>query len=68
MVAKIVDDIKKQLKDEDYEDATGEVIEPPIDTPETEDIVLDMDTILDKINKSGMNSLSKEEKDFLYNL
>ena len=29
---------------------------------------LDMDTILDKINKSGMDSLTQEEKDFLYNL
>ena len=29
---------------------------------------LDMDTILDKINKSGMESLTQEEKDFLYNL
>ena len=28
MIAKIVDDIKKQLKDEDYEDATGETNEP----------------------------------------
>jgi hypothetical protein len=27
-----------------------------------------MDTILDKINKSGMDSLTKAEKDFLYNL
>tara|TARA_R110000823_G_scaffold94972_1_gene207476 strand:- start:8261 stop:9625 length:1365 start_codon:yes stop_codon:yes gene_type:complete len=85
MIEKIVDDIKKQLKDEDYEDATGEVIEPQIDIPGFEgtmdaldDITirptdkptqdLDMDTILDKINKSGMGSLTKAEKDFLYNL
>jgi len=27
-----------------------------------------MDTILDKINKSGMDSLTPKEKDFLYNL
>ena len=68
MVSKIVDDIKKQLKDEDYEDATGEVIEPQIDIPDSEEVFLDMDTILDKINKSGMESLTPEEKDFLYNL
>jgi len=80
MISKIVDDIKKQLKDEDYQDATGEV-------PTTSDIPgfegtmdaldgitirptqeLDMDTILDKINKMGMESLTKDEKDFLYNL
>ena len=43
---------------------------PPIDdTPPTTDVEeLDMDTILDKINKSGMDSLTKAEKDFLYNL
>jgi hypothetical protein len=29
---------------------------------------LDLDTILDKINKSGMQSLSKEEQDYLNNL
>ena len=68
MVAKIVDDIKQQLKDEDYEDATGEVREPPIDLPDSEEVFLDMDTILDKINKTGMESLTQEEKDFLYNL
>ena len=68
MVAKIVEDIKKQLKDEDYEDATGEIAEPSPDLPPTDDMSLDMDTILDKINKSGMDSLSQEEKDFLYNL
>ena len=80
MVARIVDDIKKQLKDEDYEDASGEVSTPQ-DIPGFEgtmdalnDITirptqdLDMDTILDKINKIGMESLTKDEKDFLYNL
>lgn len=30
-----------------------------------DNIVLDLNTILDKINKSGMSSLKKEEKDFL---
>ena len=80
MVSKIVSDIKKQLKDEDYQDASGEVSKTT-DIPGFEgtmdaldDITirptqeLDMDTILDKINKSGMNSLTPEEKDFLYNL
>ena len=72
--------LKKQLKDEDYEDASGEVptttdipgFEGTMDALDditirpTQD--LDMDTILDKINKSGMESLTPEEKDFLYNL
>lgn len=30
-----------------------------------EPVVLDLNSILDKINKSGINSLKKEEKDFL---
>ena len=66
-VKKMVDDIVKQLKQEDYEDVSGEISEPeptPADTSQE----LDMDTILDKINKSGMESLTKAEKDFLYNL
>ncbi len=66
-VKKMIDDIVKQLKQEDYEDATGEietVAEPKTDTT-TE---FDMDTILDKINKTGMDSLTQAEKDFLYNL
>ena len=66
-VKKMVDDIVKQLKQEDYEDVSGEISEPeptPVDTSQE----LDMDTILDKINKSGMESLTKAEKDFLYNL
>ena len=66
-VKKMIDDIVKQLKQEDYEDATGEietVVEPKTDTT-TE---FDMDTILDKINKTGMDSLTQAEKDFLYNL
>ena len=29
---------------------------------------LDVDVILDKINKTGMDSLTQAEKDFLYNL
>lgn len=31
----------------------------------SEKVVLDVDTILDKINESGVESLSKQEKDFL---
>ena len=68
-VKKMIDDIVKQLKQEDYEDASGEVTPPTEDTPTSPDVEeLDMDTILDKINKSGMDSLTKAEKDFLYNL
>ena len=65
----MIDDIVKQLKQEDYEDASGETVtdtpEPQVDTTKSE---LDVDTILDKINKSGMDSLTQAEKDFLYNL
>ena len=68
-VKKMVDEIVKQLKQEDYEDASGEVSTPPVvDTPTEEEPQLDIDTILDKINKTGMDSLTKAEKDFLYNL
>ena len=84
IVEKIVNDIIQQLKDEDWEDASGETKSEP-DIPGFEgtkdaldDITirptnepsqdLDMDTILDKINKSGMESLTKAEKDFLYSL
>ena len=33
----------------------------------TEDVILDIDVILDKITRLGITSLSKEEKDFLDN-
>jgi hypothetical protein len=71
-VKKMIKDIVNQLKQEDYEDVSGETPEP-IDIPTTtvqptQDQDLDMDTILDKINKSGMDSLTPKEKDFLYNL
>ena len=64
-VKKMIDEIVNQLKQEDYEDASGE-IPPQIDnTPQLPDVEeLDMDTILDKINKSGMDSLTKAEKTF----
>jgi hypothetical protein len=69
-VKKMIDDIVKQLKQEDYEDVSGEVTpsEPQqIDQPESRE-ELDVDVILDKINKTGMDSLTQAEKDFLYNL
>jgi len=72
-VKNMIDDIVKQLKQEDYEDVSGETSEPiDVDlgtqpTPEQSE-ELDMDTILDKINRSGMDSLTQEEKDFLYSL
>ena len=42
----------------------------PKDVPKTVETpkVYDMDTLLDKIGKSGMDSLTKDEKDFLYNM
>jgi len=68
-VKKMIDDIVNQLKQEDYEDASGEVITPITDIPEPESTPeLDVDTILDKINKTGMESLTTAEKDFLHNL
>ena len=86
-VKNMIDGIVKQLKDEDWEDASGETPDipgfegtmdklddalniRPKDGPKTVEPTqdLDMDTILDKINKNGMGSLTKAEKDFLYNL
>ena len=68
-VKKMIDEIVNQLKQEDYEDASGEEPTQIDNTPQKSSVEeLDMDTILDKINKSGMDSLTKSEKDFLYNL
>jgi len=68
-VKKMIDDIVTQLKHEDYEDASGEDLTPTVDVPQsTSEPQLDVDTILDKINKSGMDSLTQTEKDFLHNL
>ena len=70
-VKKMIDGIVNQLKQEDYEDASGEITQTPDtsdDTTTQTEPELNMDTILDKINKSGMGSLTKAEKDFLYNL
>ena len=80
----------QQLKDEDWEDASGETKSVPDipgfegtldmlddaldirpkDEPKAVEspIEYDMDTLLDKIGKSGMDSLTKDEKDFLYNM
>ena len=57
---KMISDIIKQLKQEDYEDATGEEIITTSEPDSEEE--LDVDTILDKINKSGMESLTKAGK------
>jgi len=78
IVKKMVDEIIQQLKDEDYEEATGEDqqddddddfvtttiagIEEPESDPTEE---LDLDTLLDKISKYGMDSLSPQELRFL---
>jgi len=89
-VEQIVNDIIQQLKDEDWEDASGETQSVPDipgfegtmdalddaldirpkDVPKAIEspIEYDMDTLLDKIGKSGMDSLTKDEKDFLYNM
>ena len=77
IVKRMVDEIIQQLKDEDYEEATGEdqydddddfatttlagIEEPP--TPPTQEFDLDM--LLDKISKQGMESLTPEELNFL---
>jgi hypothetical protein len=84
MVQKMVDEITRELKQEDYDEAVGEPIdepqtpvtttdEPEIDftellKPQEETVELDVDTILDKISRTGMGSLTDEEKDFLQNL
>ena len=88
-VEKIVNDIIQQLKDEDWEDASGETstydipgfegtmdaLDDALDIrPKEEPKAIespkeyDMDTLLDKIGKSGMDSLTQDEKDFLYNM
>ena len=92
-VEKIVNDIIQQLKDEDYEDVSGETQSDtpnyempgfegtldalddaldirPKETPKTVESSKEynLDDLLDKIGKSGMNSLSQDEKDFLYSM
>jgi hypothetical protein len=41
------------------------VLESVINSPRKLKVVLDVDTILDKIGQYGINSITKEEKDFL---
>ena len=82
LVQNLVDEIVKQLKEEDYEEAVGiDTNEDDSSTmvssgpsgmtiddflgPRDEPEELDVDTILDKISRSGMDSLSDEEKRFL---
>ena len=86
IVKQMVDEIVQELKDEDYEEASGEdrvtsdddfatdvlsTIEKP-DLPEPTQSVsgeeYDVDTILDKISKKGMESLTPGELSFLQSL
>ena len=41
------------------------VVESVINSPRKLKVVLDVDTILDKIGQYGIDSITKEEKDFL---
>jgi hypothetical protein len=77
---RIVKEIIDEIAQEDYEETLGSddegdvattttgggeilgTLDVPSDTPETE---MDVDTILDKIGKSGMSSLTPEELAFL---
>jgi hypothetical protein len=58
-------DIK--TKSLDKKDKYFEIEEAEIVEEIKEEVVLDVDTILDKISKLGIKALSKEEKDFLDN-
>ena len=81
----MVDEIVKELKDEDFEEATGEdritsdedfstsvldMIGEPEKTekPKKETEEYDVDIILDKISKKGMDSLTPGELKFLQSL
>jgi hypothetical protein len=79
MVREIVNDIIKELQQEDYESVMGDDDEggefagiggdePTISPQVTSEPELDLDSILDKISKSGMGSLTPEEKRFLDNI
>lgn len=50
-----------------YKDTLSEIEEFKIEDTDVE-VILDLDTILDKISKYGINSLVKEEKEFLNSL
>jgi hypothetical protein len=86
IVQQMVDEIVKELKDEDYEEASGEdrvtsdedfgadvlaTLERPEEPPTPEPSVeedYDVDMILDKISKRGMESLTPGELAFLQSL
>jgi len=85
IVKQMVDEIVKELKDEDFEEATGEdritsdedfstsvldMIGEPEKTekPKQETEEYDVDIILDKISKKGMDSLTPGELNFLQSL
>jgi hypothetical protein len=60
-------DIKEITYDPSSDEILGVVgnkIKVVVDLP----VVLEVDTILDKIGKHGIDSISKEEKDFLNNI
>lgn len=60
--------VKKHQSSSSNEDINTKTIEKSKKTKEKKTlIVLELDSILDKINESGINSLSKEELDFLKN-
>ena len=61
----IVKGIMEEMKKQNYEDS--EEVETPTTepSPTQPSLELDMDTILDKIFAQGMDSLTREEKNFL---
>jgi len=46
-------------------DNVNSIYEPVVESVKNEPVVLSIDTILDKISEKGIDSLSKEERDFL---
>lgn len=71
MFAYILNSDRKTLKFTDAIDEVilsikPEVVEIKVETP-TSEIILDIDTILEKITKYGINSLTNKEKEFLDN-
>ena len=65
---RIVGDIIKEMNKTEYEDSTSEYVPEPTSEPTpTQDIELDMDSVLDKIFTQGMDSLTPQELKFLRN-
>ena len=64
IVKGIIDDL--QNPDSEYEEEPDLGLPEPTEEPTTRE--LDVDTILDKIGRTGMGSLTKTERDFLNNL